>query len=183
MTTSTSRRAVLAGAATLPALAVPALAETSSHTAHLERLVAGYYEASARWAPLMLAAHEATDAAAGGKDWFGPRLGEAESKRVHQLFNATMRENGCDAAQDVLTVFHGAIEEIEGDVLDAPTRTIDDLWAKALIALFRSAPVGAGFDFSWEEPEYEALVRAVAELAGRSAFLDAIEASVRTQKT
>jgi hypothetical protein len=38
---ATSRRAVLAGAATLPALAVPALAETSSHTPHLERLVAG----------------------------------------------------------------------------------------------------------------------------------------------
>ena len=132
MSKTTSRRAVLAGAVTLPALSLPALASPSSLTADLERLVGGYYEAHSRWSPLMLAAHAKVDA-----DF--PPVGSTEraamSNEDHRLesraSSAALFENGCDAVETELSAFHEAIEAIEGDLLETSTRTIDDLLAEA----------------------------------------------------
>src|SRR5665647_3650608 len=123
---TTTRRAVLAGAATLSALAFPALAAATTDAdlialgRRYEKLLLKYLDARLQWAPLLRAANneirEVTDARQAAIDRvradpsspYPFDLLRAESGAL----NAAMQRNGCEAVGDQMSKLSELMEPI-----------------------------------------------------------------------
>jgi len=163
-----SRRAVLSGLAVTAALpiaaAVPAAA---AHTidaellelgSRFEPLVDRYYVARKRWAPLLTSAH------AEHHREFGTEWSPESSAALH----ASCERFGVDAASEELSAVYEEMEPLAEAINASPVNSIEGLRAKALVALWEVAPLGAAeTEFSFDDAyPFQQLFTAVAELCG-----------------
>ncbi len=157
-----TRRAFIRTIAALPiAASAPAVAAQTVDAdlialgARFEPLLGQYYAARKRWAPLVAAAHA-----------------EYEAER-HQSYSSEALEGCCERsganeARDALLAIDQEMEEMASAIYAAPINSITGLRAKAMVALWKLAPLGAqDTEFSFENDyRFEQLFTAVAELCG-----------------
>jgi len=164
-----SRRAVLAGIASAAALPIVAAVPTAAQNldaelielgARLEPLVEQYYSARKRWAPLMVAAHAERDRKFG-------HLAEYSAERMAALSDCCKRL-GDDEANDALHAVYEDMEPLMKAINAAQVNSVEGLRAKALVAFYEIAPLGAGdTEFSFEDAyPFQQLFTAVADLCG-----------------
>jgi hypothetical protein len=160
-----TRRAFIQAIAALPiAAAAPA---ATAHTLDADLVALGdrfeplldqYYAARKRWAPLMVAAHAGYDRAAAER---------------HYQYSAEALEDSCERSganesRDALAAISQEMEELANAINVAPVNSIAGLRAKAMVALWKLAPLRAqDTEFSFENDyRFEQLFTAVAELCG-----------------
>ena len=157
-----TRRAFIHAIAALPiAAAAPA---ASAHTfdadlielgARFEPLLDQYYAATKRWAPLMAAARAEYDA-------------EGYQSYSSEALEDCYERSGANEARDALLAIDQEMEELASAIYAAPIHSIVGLRAKAMVALWKLAPLCAqDTEFSFNNDyRFEQLFTAVAELCG-----------------
>jgi hypothetical protein len=85
-----------------------------------------------------------------------------------EAFDSSCRRCGVDETQDALAAINQEMEEPANAINAASVNSIPGLRAKALVAFWKVAPIGAGnTEFSFEHPSpFQHLFMAVAELCG-----------------
>jgi hypothetical protein len=180
-TTGLSRRAALAGLATLPAagaVTMPAPASAFSADAELialgrqlEPLVDAYYAARRPWAYALTQRNSELEERFGGpaeRDYQYPPEYESAAKELYDRV-------GLDQASDRLHVAFEKIGSISKAIEGMPCRSIEGLRAKALVAFWEVMPLCAGdTEFHFEDAyPFQQLFCAVAELCGLNGKLAA----------
>jgi hypothetical protein len=190
MTITTSRRAILAGAAILPALAVPsafalpAIAQNADADGKLialgerfEKLLLEYTDATFQWAPLLRAAHAEI------REKFNfvnfSELSEKQYLAARRLLNRITKHNGCNAASNRASAIFAEMKPIAEKIVEAPASSLGGLRAKALVVLWESRPIHAShegnFNFPKDGGASRSLFYAVAALTGLAAMVKEIE--------
>jgi hypothetical protein len=162
VTLPSSRRSFLHTMAALPIAAAAPVATAHALDADLielgarfEPLVDQYYVTRKRWARSMVAAHAEYDR-------------EEHDQYSPEAFDSSCRRCGVDETQDALAAINQEMEELANAINAASVNSIPGLRAKALVAFWKVAPIGAGnTEFSFEHPSpFQHLFMAVAELCG-----------------
>jgi|GEM_PF-2680911 len=171
-----SRRAVLAGmaiTAALPIVAPAAAAQTLDAElielgARFEPLVDRYYVVRKRWASLMVAARAEHDREF-GRDWAWDTPGVAAA------FDDSCNRWGVREASKALSAIHNEMEPLANAINASPVNSIDGLRAKALVAFWEVAPLGAGDTEFYVSDAYpfQRLFTAVAEVCSLRAKMAA----------
>lgn len=169
-----SRRVVLAGvvsAAALPiAAASPAAAaqtidaELIQLGARFEPLVDQYYAAHRRWSAALAQAHAEHDAEFGDpadRDFEHP-------PEIRKAFEDSCERRGIREASDELSAIFKEMAPLANAINATSVSSIEGFRAKALVAFWEVAPLGAGdseftFDDAWP---FQQLFTTVAELCG-----------------
>jgi hypothetical protein len=169
--TSVTRRSVLGTIAALPiAAAAPAAAaqtldaELIELGARFEPLVDRYYVAHGRWSVSLARAHAEHD-----REFGDPADRNYEyPSAIRKAFEDSCERWGVGEASDVLTGIHQEMEPLSNAINAAPVNSIEGLRAKALVAFWEVAPLGAGdSEFHFEDAyPFQQLFTAVAEFCG-----------------
>jgi hypothetical protein len=182
-----SRRSLVASAAALPALAVPAVAASVGTTPHPDARLIALGEAYASLVPLQEAAQEVfNDRCWLAEDLAWQRLG-FETKpdycspelreRWCVEYEKTGKEQNVEALFQKLESVNWQIDPIAREIRDTPAQTIAGLRAKAIDAIFlswqlweKSTP-----DLDWEQRALRSLLEAVCTLTGLDIPEEAVE--------
>jgi len=194
MTVTTSRRAVLAGAASLPALALPAVATPHNYSAdaelielgdRFEALLASHMNATFEWALLARAANSELKAHPKFVD-----RGRATDQQVRaqiRVSNAIHKRNGCDAASDRMSALFDRMEPIAEKIKEIPATTVAGLRAKALVVLFEAMPIASEhsgeFEMGDDGGASRSLFYAVAAITGLAPMVSEIEGRLAADAT
>ena len=132
--------------------------------ARLEPLVDRYYAAREVWAAAMIRSHSERDKR------FGPpeNRGYRDTPEIRAACDEIYKRNGYDAAAARLSAIFKEMTPLANAINAAPVSSIEGFRAKALVAFWEVAPLGAGdsefsFDDAWP---FQQLFTAVAELCG-----------------
>jgi hypothetical protein len=171
--TSVTRRKILGTIAALPiAAAAPAAAaqaldaELIELGARFEPLVDRYYVAHRRWSAALAQAHAEHDAEFGDpadRDFEHP-------PEIRNAFADSCERSGANTAGEALHAIFKEMAPLANAINAASVTSIEGFRAKALVAFWEVAPLGAGdseftFDDAWP---FQQLFAAVAELSSRS---------------
>ena len=169
--TSPTRRAFINTIAALPiAAAAPAAA---AHTldaelielgARFEPLVDRYYVAHTRWSCSLARAHAEHD-----REFGDPADRNYEyPPEIVAAFSDSCERSGASEADDALSAIHREMEQLAKAINASSVNSIEGLRAKALVAFWEVAPLGAGdTEFSFEDAyPFQQLFTAAAELCG-----------------
>jgi hypothetical protein len=165
-----SRRAVLAGIASAAALpiAAPAAAAQAPDAelielgARFEPLVDRFYVAHRRWSASLAQAHAEHD-----REFGDPADRNYEHPpEIVAAFQESCKRSGADEAGEALSAIQAEMKQLANAIKAASVNSIEGLRAKALVAFYEVAPLGAGdTEFSFDEG-FPQLFTAVAELCG-----------------
>jgi len=201
MKTITSRRAILVGAASLSAFALPTIAATApvlsapaaSPDADLielgeryEKLFLDYMNATLQWAPLMRRVHaEAPLGLDCADEW--NKLTKKQQRARDRKLHAVLKRNGGLAAAKRMHVLFEDMEPLAEAIKDGSASSLGGLRAKALVLLFEVKPSMADHDGNFEFPDdggaSRSLFDAVAELTGLTTMVREIEARLAADAT
>jgi hypothetical protein len=166
-----SRRSLVASAAALPALAVPAVAvaaELDRHhpDAELIKLAEAYERLVRVRAPLLADYNERWLAAINslkGRDLTGPEY-EAEMSRLWV-------ESGSEKAHEKVEPLDDQLYDLALKIIDAPVHTVAGLRAKVVLVLDTEAPLwdGPPEDLDWDKRALRNLIEAVCSVGGFAA--------------
>jgi hypothetical protein len=192
MKTTTSRRAILVGAASLSALALPTIAATApvlpapaaSPDADLielgeryEKLFLDYMNATFQWAPLSRAAHAEVREKFKFAEW--SELPEKQHRAAQRMLFRVTRRNGCNAANDRISALSDKMGPLTRAIIEASASSLAGLRAKVLVVLREVQPVFAthdgNFEFRDDGGASRSLFDAVAELTGLAPMVREIE--------
>jgi hypothetical protein len=166
MTATSTRRAILAGAAAIPALSLPAIAEANPDAElialgrQLDQLVIGFNDARERNA--------------------GHREGE---EKAHWRIGQMLKEGSMTAQDDYLEAlnrlmkdapppshptdedFWGLLDPVQSRIAELPAKSLDGLKVKARSAKFTCSPFwdGPAEDADWDHRMIRAVIDAVLE--------------------
>ncbi len=132
--------------------------------AQFEPLVDQYYLARKRWARALVAAHAEHD-----REFGTPAERNFEyPPEIRNAFADSCERSGAREADDALSAIHGQMEQLAKAINASPVNSIEGLRAKALVAFWEVAPLGADqTEFSFEDAyPFQQLFTAVAELCG-----------------
>jgi hypothetical protein len=196
MTTTTTRRAILAGAAMLPALAIPAIAAALPAVApndtdlielgaRYEKLFLDYTNSIFQWAPLMRSAHAEVREKFKFAEWHD--LPDKQNRKASRLLSQITKRNGCNIASDRMSVLADEMYPLAVAINDAPASSLGGLRAKALVVLREAQPVFATHDGNFKFPDdggaSRSLFDAAAALTGLAPMVREIEARLATDAT
>jgi hypothetical protein len=200
MKTTTSRRAILVGAASLSALALPTIAATTpalpalaaSPDAKLialgeryEKLFRDYMNSTFQWAPLMRSAHAEVREKFKFAEWRD--LPDKQNRKASRLLSQITKRNGCNTASDRMSVLADEMYPLAVAINDAPASSLGGLRAKALVVLREVQPVFADHDGELHFPDdggaTRSLFDAVAALTGLTTMVRQIEARLAADAT
>jgi hypothetical protein len=177
--TSLTRRTVLAGIASAAALPIAALpiaaaapaaaaqtldAELIDLGAQFEPLVDRYYVAHKRWSRSLAQAHAEHD-----REFGDPADRNYEyPPEIVAAFNDSCERSGVREADDALSAIDAEMKQLANAITASPVNSIEGLRARALVAFWEVAPLGAGdSEFYFEDAyPFQRLFTAVAELCG-----------------
>ena len=207
MTTKTSRRAILAGAAALPALSLPAIAGATTAAGipddaelirlgrRFERLFSQYTDIALKWARLNRAAHDEVRELSDARQAAIARVLAVPSgpypfdliRANDDALKAALRRIGCDAVSVRMSKLFEDIEPLVEAIKDAPASSLGGLRAKALVMLFEAQPGMAVHDgtleFADDGGASRSLFDAVAALTGLTPMVQEIEARLAADAT
>ena len=132
--------------------------------ARFEPLVGQYYAARKRWARSLVAAHAEHD-----REFGDPAdRNYAHPPEIGAAFEDSCERSGANAAGEALHVIFKEMAPLANAINAASVSSIEGFRAKALVAFWEVAPLGAGdsefsFDDAWP---FQQLFTAVAELCG-----------------
>lgn len=165
----TRRHLLTVAAAGAVAAAIPTVALAGIHPdaeliglgVRFERLVDRYYAAQRPWSRALVAAHAEHDLK------FGDRKYE-HSPEVNAAFEDSCLRLGVREADDALSAIFKEMAPLANTINAASVTSVEGLRAKALVAFWEVAPLGAGdTEFSFEDAyPFQQLFTAVAELCG-----------------
>jgi hypothetical protein len=199
--TSPSRRAVMAGAAMLPALALPALAASTADAKLIalgrryEKLLLKYIDATLQWAPLSRAARdeisETSDARQAAIDHVRADLAEPYPfdliQAEHRRLDSALKRNGGSTAAKRMAALFEDMEPLAEAIKDAPAFSLGGLRAKALVMLYEAGPDWARHDGCLNFPDdvgaSRSLFDAAAELTGLTPMVREIERRLAADAT
>jgi len=195
-----SRRAILVGAASLSAFALPAIAATApalpapaaSPDADLielgeryEKLFLDYMNATIEWAPLSRAAHAEVREKFKFAEWGD--LPDKQNRKASRLLSQITKRNGCNAANDRISALSDKMGPLTRAIIEASTSSLAGLRAKALVVLREAQPVFAthdgNFEFHDDGGATRSLFDAAAALTGLAPMVREIEARLATDAT
>jgi hypothetical protein len=178
--TSATRRKILgtiaaaaAGIGPIAALPIAAAAPAAAHTldaelielgARFEPLVDRYYVAHRRWSGSLAQAHAEHD-----REFGDPADRNYEHPpEIRKAFEDSCERSGANTAGEALHAIFKEMAPLANAINAASVTSIDGFRAKALVAFWEVAPLGAGdseftFDDAWP---FQQLFTAVAELCG-----------------
>jgi hypothetical protein len=167
-----SRRLLMGGLVALPAatVGIPAAASTDDADAELialgrefEILVDSYYIAREPWARAMVQRNDELDKRFGESLYRDHRAPEVNAAAEEIDARVGLRE-----ASDRLSAVWEEMEPLANAINAAPVNSIEGLRAKALVAFWEVAPLGAGdAEFSFDDVyPFQQLFTAVAEVCG-----------------
>jgi hypothetical protein len=151
-------------AATAPAMAGNLDAELIELGARFEPLVDRYYVAHRRWSRSLAAAHAEHD-----REFGDPADRNYEyPPEIAAKFSDSCERSGANEADDELSAIYMEMEPLAKAINASPINSIEGLRAKALVAFWEVAPLGADqTEFSFEDAyPFQQLFTAVAELCG-----------------
>jgi hypothetical protein len=159
----------VASAAALPIAAAasaakPRDAELINLGARFEPLVDQYYAAHQRWSALLAQAHAEHD-----REFGDPADRDYEyPPEIRKAFEGSCERWGVREASDELSAIFKEMAPLANGINAASVTSIEGFRAKALVAFWEVAPLGAGdskftFDDAWP---FQQLFTAVAELCG-----------------
>jgi hypothetical protein len=206
MTTTTSRRSVIVGAAAIPALAMPAIAMPALAGDHadaelialgrrFERLFSQYTDIALKWARLNRAAHDEVRELSDARQAAIARVLAVPSgpypfdliRANDDALQAACRRIGCDAVSARMSKLFEDIEPLVEAIKDAPAASLGGLRAKALVMLFEAQPGMAVHDgtleFADDGGASRSLFDAVAALTGLTPMVQEIEARLAADAT
>lgn len=172
-----SRRAIVAGAATLPALAVPAVAsdipehsdseligladEFESLLPSYKALRAEYNETAQAGNAIALSRCDAANLAVAHLN------SEAEVRFTTEL-NKARAETGADVASRKFHLLADRVDAIEFRIMNTPAHTVAGLRAKALIAIEAAGELWETrrIDLDWDKEVIRELIESVCAVAG-----------------
>lgn len=196
-----TRRAILAGAAMLPALAVPAFAAPTADAKLIalgrryEKLLLKYVDEMLQWAPLHRAAKDETRAVRDTRQAAIDRLREDPSapypfdqiRGEIDALNAALQCNGCDAVETRMSKIFERMEPIAEAIKDAPATSLGGLRAKTLVVLLEVWPGGVHHDGELDFPDdggaMRSLFDAAAELTGLTPMVRELERRLAADAT
>jgi Spy/CpxP family protein refolding chaperone len=200
MKTTTSRRAIIVGAASLSALALPTIAATApvlpapaaSPDADLielgeryEKLFLEYMDATFEWAPLSRAVHAELREKFKFAEWGD--LSDKQNRKASRLLSQIAKRNGCDTANDRISALSDKMGPLTKAINKAPAVSLAGLRAKALVVLREVQPVFADHDGELHFPDdggaTRSLFDAVAALTGLTTMVRQIEARLAADAT
>jgi hypothetical protein len=132
--------------------------------ARFEPLVNRYYVTHRRWSRSLAAAHAEHD-----REFGTPAERNYEyPPEIVAAFDESCERSGTREAAEALSAIHTEMEQLAKAINASPVTSIEGLRAKALVAFWEVAPVGAGdTEFSFEDAyPFQQLFTAVAELCG-----------------
>jgi hypothetical protein len=156
--------AALPIAAAAPAAAAQTLdAELIELGARFEPLVDRYYVAHGRWSDSLAQAHAEHD-----REFGDPADRNYGDPEIAAAFADSCERWGVGEADDVLSGIHQEMKQLANAINAASVNSIEGLRAKALVAFWEVAPLGAGeTEFSFEDAyPFQQLFTAVAEVCG-----------------
>lgn len=158
--------AVVAGiTAGIPTAAAQTLdAELIELGARFEPLVDRYYVAQRRWSGSLARAHAEHD-----REFGDPADRNYEyPPEIIAAFSDSCERSGAKEADDALSAIHQEMKQLANAINAASVNSIEGLRAKALVAFYEVAPLGAGdTEFSFEDAyPFQQLFTAVAEVCG-----------------
>ena len=180
MSKTTSRRAVLAGAAALAAVVLPTDARAGDDAElirlgeRFEKLLLQAVEADLAWRPLSMAAHAEVRELFKFKEW--RELSKKDHQAATRSFNRITKRIGLDAASDRVTSLADEMNPLAESINDAPAISLAGLRAKTLVALSGALPtfVDDGC-LEFPEDQWSSLFHAAAELTGLAPMVSIIE--------
>jgi hypothetical protein len=190
MNIKTSRRAVLAGAAALPTLAIPAMAgypdaKLIALGERFERLYLEYIDVMFQWAPLLRAAHAEVREKLNFVEWAD--LPEKQNRAAARLLWQIAERNGECAASDRMSAKGDDLIPLAEAINAAPASSIGGLRAKALVVLWEVRPTLASHDGGFKFPDDGGAVRslfyAAAALTGLTPMVQEIEVRLAADAT
>src|ERR1700732_3936034 len=143
-------------AAAIPTAALPiaAAAPAAAHTldaelielgARFEPLVDRYYVAQRPWSVSLVQAHAEHDREFGDS-------ADRNYDEIRKAFADSCERYGVDEAGDLLSAIHQEMEPLANAINAASVTSIEGLRAKALVAFWEVAPLGAGeTEFSFDD--------------------------------
>jgi hypothetical protein len=147
-----------------PAASAHPDAEIIQLGARFEPLVDRYYVAHRRWSVSLAQAHAEHD-----REFGDPADRNYEyPPEIVAAFKDSCERSGANEADDALSAIHEEIKQLANAINASPVNSIEGLRAKALVAFWEVAPLGAGdTEFSFEDAyPFQQLFAAVAELCG-----------------
>jgi hypothetical protein len=161
-------------AAAIPTAALPiAAAAPAAHTldaelielgARFEPLVDRYYVAHRRWSAALAQAHAEHD-----REFGDPADRDFEHPpEIRNAFADSCERSGANEADDALSAIFKEMTPLVNAINAASVTSIEGFRAKALVAFWEVAPLGAGdSEFTFEDAwPFQQLFTAVAELCG-----------------
>ena len=180
-TTNTTRRVVLAGLASVPALpASTALASAVAAQPDAEVTLAGekfqallrrYVPGWVEWAGLSREAHAVTEAKF-GNDYSAPAWTFRGPGEARAYLHEAHALNGTDRASDAQTALYKEMEPLSELIRDTEIQSIAGLRAKTLVAIWQTIPTSTSHDGCLEinDPDLYSLLVASIAVTGLSDF-------------
>jgi len=169
--TSVTRRKILGTIAALPIAAAAPVAAAQTLDAELielgarfEPLVDRYYAAQRRWSVSLARAHAEHD-----REFGDPADRNYEyPPEIVAAFEGSCERSGAREADDAVSAIHQEMKHLANAINAASVASIEGLRAKALVAFWEVAPIGAGdTEFSFEDAyPFQQRFTAVAEFCG-----------------
>jgi hypothetical protein len=166
-----TRRAFINTIAALPIAAAAPAAAAQTRDAELielggrfEPLVDQYYVAHRRWSAALAQAHAEHD-----REFGDPADRNYEHPpEIVAAFSDSCERSGARSADDALSAIHDEMKPLANAINAAPVTSIEGFRAKALVAFWEVAPLGAGdSEFTFEDAwPLQQLFTAAAELCG-----------------
>jgi hypothetical protein len=151
-------------AAGIPTAALAIDAELIELGARFEPLVDRYYVAHRRWSAALAQAHAEHDGE------FGPpaERGYSDTPKIAAAFEDSCKRWDVREASDALSAIFKEMTPLVNAINTASVSSIEGFRAKALVAFWEVAPLGAGdSEFTFEDAwPFQQLFTAVAELCG-----------------